>query len=116
MTILLVALGGFAGSIARFYISLQTNKRLIGTWIANITGSMFMAFLFYFHTTDTMAEWVWVFLGIGFCGAYTTFSTFGNETLQLIFSGKYVHAASYVITSLTVSCLLVFTVFYFFTS
>ncbi|MBY7144023.1 CrcB family protein [Virgibacillus sp. NKC19-3] len=116
MIILWIALGGFAGSIARFYISVKTNKHVIGTWTANVTGSILLALLFYFHMTDSISEWIWFFLGIGFSGAYTTFSTFGNETLQFILNRKYVHAASYVTASLTISLFVVFIVFSLFTS
>ena len=103
MTFILVAIGGFIGSISRFYISMKVNKRLIGTWTANITGSIFLAFVLHFHLLDTISDQVWLLLGVGFCGSYTTFSTFGNETLQLIFDKRYGSAIGYVLSSLTAS-------------
>src|SRR5690625_1667428 len=108
MSFILVALGGFFGSIARFYIYEKANKRLIGTWIANITGSIFLGFIFHFYLSNLIAEQLWLFLGVGFCGAYTTFSTFGNETLQLILEKRYRVATVYVLSSLMVSLFLVF--------
>ncbi|PAV28654.1 chromosome condensation protein CrcB [Virgibacillus profundi] len=114
MSFFLVALGGFTGSITRFYISNKVNKRLIGTWIANITGSFLLAALFILFKTEIIPEWLWVLAGIGYCGAYTTFSTFGNETLQLIFAKKYKIAFSYVGSSLAMSLIVVFSVFYIF--
>lgn len=107
MNIILVALGGFFGSILRFYISQITGKRLIGTWIANISGSLLLAFIYYLHVNGQITASIWALLGVSFCGAYTTFSTFGNETLELIFDKKYKIAFLYVFTTLSVSFILV---------
>lgn len=108
MSFFLVALGGFCGSITRFYISNKANQRLIGTWIANITGSIFLGLIFHFYLSNLISEQLWLFLGVGFCGAYTTFSTFGNETLQLILAKRYKVAAYYVLSSLMVALFFVF--------
>lgn len=108
MNILLVAFGGCIGSIFRFYISVKVNKRLFGTWIANLTGAILLALLLRYHLAGAIPDWVWVFAGIGFCGAYTTFSTFGNETMQLIFEKKYTTAVGYVVSSFAISLLCVY--------
>ncbi|GGB36258.1 chromosome condensation protein CrcB [Virgibacillus dakarensis] len=110
MSFLSVAIGGFFGSILRFYISVKANKHLIGTWIANITGSILLAIAVYYQQDGLLTEWMWALFGVGFCGAYTTFSTFGNETLQLIFDKKYWTAAGYIAGSLAVSLLAVYLV------
>lgn len=107
MSFFLVAFGGFFGSMARFYIYEKANQRLIGTWIANITGSIFLAFIFHLYFSNLISEQLWLCLGVGFCGAYTTFSTFGNETLQLILAKRYGTAAGYVFSSLMVSLFFV---------
>lgn len=107
MNILLVACGGFLGSIARFYISLRLNKHLLGTMVANITGAIFLAWMAQLYVADTISTHFWLFSGVGFSGAYTTFSTFGNETLQLILKKKYLHATSYVVSSLGIAIALV---------
>lgn len=107
MNLLFVALGGFLGSIARFAISRKMNKRLLATWIANITGSMFLACLLKFYIEGMITSSTWHFLGIGFCGAYTTFSTFGNETLNLILEKKYRKACGYIFFSFFTSIMLV---------
>lgn len=107
MSFFFVALGGFCGSIARFYISDKANQRLIGTWIANITGSIFLGFIFHFYLSNLISEQLWLFLGVGFCGAYTTFSTFGNETFQLILEKRYGIATTYVLSSLMISLFFV---------
>ncbi|WP_067727201.1 fluoride efflux transporter FluC [Oceanobacillus damuensis] len=108
MNLLLVAIGGFLGSIARYSISVKLNKRLIATWIANISGSMLLAFSLHFYMQGLISDRTWLLLGVGFCGAYTTFSTFGNEVLQLLLHQQYIHAGIYVLSSFTVSILAVF--------
>src|SRR5690625_2643367 len=108
MSFLFVALGGFIGSILRFYISLRFNKHLLGTLLANVTGSIFLAFMMTFYLHGVISENVWLFSGIGFSGAYTTFSTFGHETLQLLLNKHYMKAVLYVSSSFTISLLAVF--------
>lgn len=107
MSFLYVAVGGFFGSILRFYISTKLDKRLIGTWIANITGALLLAFIVYAHETRILSEAFWLFLGVGLCGAYTTFSTFGNEVLQLLLQKQFVQAAWYILISILVSISIV---------
>lgn|SRR5690625_4254905 len=112
MSILLVALGGFIGSVMRFFLSVKANKHLIGTWIANISGSALLAFLLHFYWNQVISEEVWLFFGIGLCGAYTTFSTFGNETLLLILEKQYKKASVYVSSSIIISLLTVWILLY----
>ncbi len=107
--LLLVACGGFFGSIARFWISNELNKHLIGTWLANITGSLLLAIIFRLYVNELVSDSIWLFVGVGYCGAYTTFSTFGKETITLLVEKEYVKASLYVIGSLFIS--FVFVVF-----
>lgn len=112
MNFLLIAIGGFFGSMTRFYISQQTRK-YIGTWIANITGSILLGFVMSFYVADYFSHSFYLLLGVGFCGAFTTFTTFGHETLQLILHKKYRVAALYVFSTFAVSLTFVALIFFF---
>src|SRR5699024_11494073 len=108
MNFLLVAVGGFFGSILRYYLSFILNKRIIATWIANLSGSVLLAILAKYYLEYDFPENLWLLLGIGFCGAYTTFSTFGKETLELLLDKKYLQAMLYIATSVIVTFIDVF--------
>lgn len=107
MNFLIIAIGGFFGSISRYYLSVKQTKRSYSTWIANITGSILLGLLLKLQLNDMLSNLTWLLIGVGFCGAYTTFSTFGNETMLLILEKKYKRAAIYILSSITVSLLIV---------
>jgi fluoride exporter len=107
MMIWMIGIGGSLGAAVRFLLGNLIRKGTqkidpfpIGTWIINITGSFLLGVLTGFHLTNLISDWLWFFGGVGFCGAYTTFSTFGNETITLIQENKLKLAAIYVVTSI----------------
>jgi len=107
MMIWMIGIGGSLGATARYLLGDLISKGTqkidpfpIGTWIINITGSFILGVLAQFHLTNQISDWLWYFGGVGFCGAYTTFSTFGNETITLIQTNKLKLAAIYVVTSI----------------
>lgn len=105
----LIGIGGSLGAAARYLLGNFINKKKklnpfpLGTWIINITGSFLLGLLVNLHFKNEISNGVWLFLGVGFCGAYTTFSTFGYETISLIESNKKVLAGVYVLTSVIIS-------------
>ncbi|WP_134701927.1 fluoride efflux transporter CrcB [Ammoniphilus sp. YIM 78166] len=104
--IIVVGLGGMVGAIIRYYCGkfIMERSKLhfpLGTWIINITGSFFLGSLAHLYLLEQVANWIWFFLGIGFLGAYTTFSTFGYETIQLIQKKRLKTAILYILTSTT---------------
>ncbi|QHE53469.1 fluoride efflux transporter CrcB [Pontibacillus sp. HMF3514] len=117
MNFLLVALGGGLGAIIRSIISNRWNTGSFhfpkGTWIANISGSLLLALFISLHIKERLSEEFWLFAGVGFCGAYTTFSTFGKETVHLIIEGHIKKAMLYVLSSLLFSLASVIVVFLF---
>lgn len=90
---ILVGVGGFLGAISRFYLGkLLAHPYPWATFIINCTGSFALGLVFALHLSD----WLWQLIGIGFLGAYTTFSTFGFESLQLIEQQKWGQVVSYI--------------------
>ncbi|MFB5268040.1 fluoride efflux transporter CrcB [Paenibacillus enshidis] len=100
----LIGIGGIAGTVLRFGLGKAVSARLgtaypWGTWLINISGSLLLGALYQLYLAGSLSPALWGMLGVGFCGAYTTFSTFGYETLQLIDSGRSGRAALYVLSS-----------------
>jgi len=107
LNLIVVGGGGFIGSIARFWIANELQKHITGTWIANISGSLLLAIIYRLYANGVASELIWLLFGVGFCGAYTTFSTFGKETLILLLEKQYGTAIIYVLSSFLLSFLLV---------
>ena len=108
-----VGLGGILGAVIRYTLGTWIMSRTSGsfpwgTWLINLTGSFGLGVLATSHLQSDLAEWLWLFLGIGFLGAYTTFSTFGMETVQFIQKGKNYSAIVYVTTSVILGIIFAF--------
>ena len=106
--IVAIAAGGALGALLRYWTSTAVHSRLgsafpYGTLTVNILGSLLMGFL-YIWLTDRLgsAPAVRAFLIIGLLGAFTTFSTFSMETLNLVESGHPGKALANVFISVTV--------------
>ncbi|MDX8044713.1 fluoride efflux transporter CrcB [Gracilibacillus sp. S3-1-1] len=114
MNYALVAIGGFIGAILRYMLSLQFNTSKywlpIGTFIANIVGSLLFAFAYLFYQADFLSNLAWSFIGVGLCGAFTTHSTFNVEVMKLINQQQWKKAFFYLIGSISVSFIIVFTI------
>ena len=102
-----IALGGAAGSVARYGVSSLFDRGEgafpTGTLIVNVAGSLLLGFLVRWFTDSTMSTEVRAALTIGFCGGFTTFSTFSLETIRLTESGNWHRAALYVFASVVLS-------------
>jgi fluoride exporter len=98
MELLLVGLGGVLGSISRYalgrYIS-DHSKTVFprGTFVINITGAILLGILVALQANNTSA---YLFLGDGFLGAYTTFSTFMYEGFHLLRDKERASAFKYI--------------------
>ncbi|HET8634358.1 MAG TPA: fluoride efflux transporter CrcB [Gemmatimonadales bacterium] len=106
-----VAAGGALGSVARFLFSgvIQRGAPVgfpAGTLIVNITGSLLLGLLMsYLLGGGVGSPSVRALLTTGFCGGYTTFSTFSYETITLLEDGDWRRALLYA--SLSLVCSLV---------
>ncbi|HET9982278.1 MAG TPA: fluoride efflux transporter CrcB [Longimicrobiales bacterium] len=105
---LVVFLGAGVGGLARYAVGGWIQQAAgagfpWGTLVVNITGSLLLAFLYAF-LEGTIAAPQWrALLGVGFCGGYTTFSTFSYETVRLLQDGQWSRASWYVLGSVLVS-------------
>ncbi|MCM3569484.1 fluoride efflux transporter CrcB [Neobacillus mesonae] len=107
---LFVGVGGIFGAISRFLLGKWIGGRMpgfipFGTWIINISGSFVLGLLASLHLKDAVPEWAWFLFGTGFLGAYTTFSTFGYETIQMLKINKKKNAIFYVTSSVLLGVL-----------
>ena len=104
--ILLVGFGGFIGSIARFFLSkLNINYDVlsipVGTLSVNVIGSFLIGFLTGIASKSEILTLEWrLFLMVGICGGFTTFSTFTNENLVLIHNAQYLTVLLYTALSI----------------
>lgn len=106
--ILSIAVGGAAGAVARYLITVSPLSNLLQpfpfpTFFINVTGSFLIGVLLVLLTDKfTVGENVRFALVIGFLGAYTTFSTFEIELYGLVREKEFLLAFVYLILSVTV--------------
>jgi CrcB protein len=105
MTILVLALGATLGAAARYYVTLWMTARFgaafpYGTLLINVLGSFLLgAFVTLSSEWSAIGPELRLLVATGFCGSFTTFSTFSNETLFLLTSGHYIGAVVNVVGS-----------------
>lgn len=103
MNFLFVALGGALGSVLRYFLSLVIPKVAGFPWptfVVNVLGCLCIGiFSGLFLKCDSLSPNLKLFLVTGFCGGFTTFSTFANENLALLQSGKFGMFIAYALAS-----------------
>ena len=108
-TIIAVFIGGGLGSLARFGIQNLTNSYQltgfpIATLISNTLACILLGlFISITNTKDSTNTLLTSFIAIGFCGGFSTFSTFSLETVELLKNENYLYASSNILSSL-ISC------------
>jgi CrcB protein len=112
--IFLVAAGGALGSAMRYLSFVLTSRFFSGgfplaTFLTNVLGCLLIGILMGFFARNNMEnsslKWLLV---TGFCGGYTTFSTFGYETVSLVSGQQYMTAFAYVAASVLIGLAAVF--------
>lgn len=108
-SLLLIALGGAAGSVARYlfggFVQGATHVFPTGTLAVNTVGGILIGVLTGLAMNAQTHASLRPALIVGFCGGFTTFSTFSMETVSLIQGGAVGKAALYVAASVTLSLL-----------
>ena len=98
---LLVALGGAAGAVLRFYISetLPSETFPWATLSVNLIGSFLLGIVMAATLVNALGETETLLFGVGILGAFTTMSTFSVETMLMMEDGRWRVAGIYVLLS-----------------
>jgi len=113
-SILIVGLGGFIGTVARFVISryFQLNFATVFPWstlIINIIGCLLIGLIYGISEKgEVLSPEIRLFLTVGICGGFTTFSTFSNDSFLLIRDQEWIRFALYTALSVFIGLMAVY--------
>ena len=112
MKIVLIALFGAVGTLARYGLQILLQARTgvsfpYGTLLVNLTGCFFLGLIGQYTLTRMAISPEWrVAIAVGFFGGYTTFSSFGWESAKMMEAGAWARASLYVGASVIAGLLL----------
>jgi len=112
--ILIIGTGGFFGTVSRFLTTRFLQNHLAssfpyGTFAVNIIGCFLIGIIYGIsERSNFMNPELRMFLTVGFCGGFTTFSTFANENVALLKDGNIFYVALYVSLSVFIGILATF--------
>ena len=104
---LLVALGGAGGSVLRYMLSNINTSFPWGTFAVNVLGSFLIGLLVGLMSKGVLSPEMKLLLVTGFCGGFTTFSTFANESFSMMKAGDALQMALYLAASVVIGILAV---------
>ena len=99
--LLIAGTGGFIGTISRFLVSRYFQNLFLssfpfGTFIVNVSGCLLIGLFYGLAQKGNFLNPEWrMLLIVGFCGGFTTFSTFASENLALLKDGNFFYFALY---------------------
>lgn len=105
MNYLWIAVGAVAGAAARYFLSglIARNFSTVfpyGTLLVNVTGSLVLGFFLIYSTERVLLDPRWrLLVAVGFCGSYTTFSSYAFESIALMEQGQWLLFATNLIAS-----------------
>lgn len=111
--VFLVFIGGGFGSVFRYligkYLNSESSGIPFGTFLANVLGSLIIGIILGLAAkNESLTQSQTLLLATGFCGGFTTFSTFAYENHEFLKNGDFFHLGLYTILSFVVAILAVF--------
>ena len=109
-----IAIGAAIGGVSRYYLASAIQQRVgatfpWGTFLINVTGSLLLGFIIrYALASPAVSVEMRALLTTGFCGGYTTFSTYSYETATLMEEGQYERAGLYALGSVLLALVATF--------
>jgi CrcB protein len=103
--VLLIGIGSFIGGVCRYYSQQIISKFFpsplpYGTLSVNIIGCLLIGIIYGLSERGNLLSPEWrLFLTTGFCGGFTTFSTFSYESIALIQDGEFLYLSLYIALS-----------------
>ena len=109
-SLLYIFIGGGTGSVLRYLLTIAIQRQTgtafpWGTFAVNFLGCILIGVFYTLTSRIHINNDIRLMLTIGFCGGFTTFSTFSNESLQLLKSGLYPSFFTYIIGSVVLGIL-----------
>jgi CrcB protein len=113
-SLILVGIGSCAGGIARYLTQMLVQKHYpssfpFGTLIVNLSGCFIIGILYALADKgNLLSPAMRLLLATGFCGGFTTFSTFAYENISLMRDGEFFYTSLYILLSVVVGLLAVY--------
>ncbi len=111
-SMIIAGIGGFFGTCGRYLTGIAAKKMFgtsypFGTFAVNVIGCFIIGIFFGILGRHDMDSFMRALLITGFCGGYTTFSSFSHDTYAMICKGEWWKAILYVCSSVILSLLMV---------